>query len=545
MGSIKSFVGLAGYFRRHIKNYGELIRPLEKLTEGYQKKYKSKKINWSEDQIQAFKNVQDAIVKCQILYYRDTSAPLRLYTDASDYGIGGYLCQVVNGDEQPIAFLSKTLSKAEKRWSVYEKEAFAIFYSLRKREHFLQDSKFTLFTDHKNLTYLNKDPSPKVQRWRIAVQEYNFDVAYIEGKKNIIADGFSRLCPKELEPELEQPIKSIAMFLNSYPIEEKVIDEAFSILVSRELERETFQITPEYEWEAKQCLSDRATEFNFLRSKQQKVGKNSSGYKMTKLHALLTVKENIYHHIPDKYYEIISKCHNSTVGHWGVEETLARVKKYIETNKSGYQDLTWLTMRKDVDNFIQKCPCCQLNREKKFQIDTKKYTTSKFGLFKNLSIDAIFVPQSKAWHKYIFVIIDACSRYVNLVPLKDLTAESAARELIIHMARFGIPNQICTDNSTQFKSKFEEVLKVLEIHNYKIQPYSHQENSIVERANKEVLRHLRNFIYDTKVIDEWPEYLPQVERLMNSHVSKSTGVSPADMVFAGQIDLNAGILFPN
>ena len=114
-----------------------------------------------------------------------------------------------------------------------------------------------------------------------------------------------------------------------------------------------------------------------------------------------------------------------------------------------------------------------------------------------------------------------------------------------HMHQFGIPDEICTDNSSQFQSVFQETLKILSVHDYKIHPYSHQENSIVERANKEVLRHLRNFIFDSKVLNEWPNYLPQVEQIMNSHVSKSTGIAPVEMVFAGQIDLNQGILFPN
>jgi hypothetical protein len=174
IGGLKSFLGLAGYFRRHIQNFAELINPLNKLCEGYEKKKRGTKLEWNEETSKAFIDTQDAIVNCQLLFHRDLSAPLRMYTDASDYGIGAYLCQVVNEVEQPIAFISKTLSKPEKKWSVYEKEAYAIFYALRKWEHHLQGIKFTLFTDHKNLTYLNKDPSPKVMRWKVAVQEYDF-----------------------------------------------------------------------------------------------------------------------------------------------------------------------------------------------------------------------------------------------------------------------------------------------------------------------------------------------------------------------------------
>jgi hypothetical protein len=267
IGTLKSFVGLAGFFRRHIRGYAELVHPLNELCEGYEKKHKGNILEWDEISSKAFVDTQNAIVNCQTLFYRDQSAPIRVYTDASDYGIGAYLCQVIDNVEQPIAFISKTLSKAEKKWSVYEKEAFAIFYALRKWEHHLQDTKFTLFTDHKNLTYLNKDPSPKVMRWKIAVQEYDFDLAYIEGKKNVVADGFSRLCPKNLDCENESPDRTIAMFIGSYPLEEQAIDTALFILQGKEdRPRQIIQLAPQYEWEAKNCLSALDAEINFLRT---------------------------------------------------------------------------------------------------------------------------------------------------------------------------------------------------------------------------------------------------------------------------------------
>ena len=100
-----------------------------------------------------------------------------------------------DGSELPIEFISKTLTKAERKWSTFEKEAFAIFYALRKWETNLKDVKFTLFTDHRNLTYIAKDHNSKVTRWRLAVQDYDFDIAYIPGQDNIVADAFSRLCP--------------------------------------------------------------------------------------------------------------------------------------------------------------------------------------------------------------------------------------------------------------------------------------------------------------------------------------------------------------
>jgi len=341
IGTLKSFIGLSSYFRRHIKNFAELIHPLNELCEGYNKKKKGLKLEWTEETTKSFIDTQEAIVNCQMLFYRDHSAPIRLYTDASDYGIGGYLCQVIDNIEQPIAFISKTLTRAEKKWSVYEKEAYAIFYALRKWEHYLQGVKFTLFTDHRNLTFLDKDPSPKVQRWRIAVQEYDFDVAFIEGVKNVAADGFSRLCPENLAADQEQPIGTIAMFLSSYPPEEAAIDKLLFRKSEKEKTRFTYRITPEYEWEAKNCLSTHVAEINMLRSVGQdnpyKKQRREEQPGMVPVHSLLTVKEMKQYHIPTEYYNIISACHNSDVGHWGIEETITKVKEYLNRHKDKFK----------------------------------------------------------------------------------------------------------------------------------------------------------------------------------------------------------------
>ena len=87
-----------------------------------------------------------------------------MHTDASDYGIGAYLFQVFDGSEQPIAFMSKTLSTEEIKWSTIEKECYAIVVALRKFEYLIRDKHFTLHTDHANLTYVNDPSSPKVRR---------------------------------------------------------------------------------------------------------------------------------------------------------------------------------------------------------------------------------------------------------------------------------------------------------------------------------------------------------------------------------------------
>ena len=125
----------------------------------------------------------------------DPYAKIFLHTDASDYGIGAYLWQDVDGKEQAVAFISKSLSGAQKRWHTPQKEAFAIFYSVTQLEYLLRNVEFTIKTDHKNLTYINDTMTSMVIRWNIALQQFNFKVQHIPGKDNFVADQFSRLVP--------------------------------------------------------------------------------------------------------------------------------------------------------------------------------------------------------------------------------------------------------------------------------------------------------------------------------------------------------------
>ena len=108
-----------------------------------------------------------------------------------------------DGVEQPIEFVSKSLAKEQLRWSTPEKEAFAILFAFTKLEHLLRDTFFTLRTDHKNLLYINSAGSQKVQRWKLRIQEYDFQIEHIAGINNIAADFLSRLCSRPVEEALQ------------------------------------------------------------------------------------------------------------------------------------------------------------------------------------------------------------------------------------------------------------------------------------------------------------------------------------------------------
>jgi hypothetical protein len=164
---------------------------------------------------------------------------------------------------------------------------------------------------------------------------------------------------------------------------------------------------------------------------------------------------------------------------------------------------------------------------------------------KCIAIDAIYMPTTKAGNKYILTVIDAFTRYVALYPIKDLTAQTAAKIIMNHMCIYGVPDKVTADNSTQYEEVFSEMMEILKVENYRIHAYSHQENGIVERANKEVIRHARNLAYTLRHADSWDEDILKIQAILNEKVSESTGLTPNQILFVGQIDLHSGRLYPN
>ena len=208
--SLKSFLGLANYFRDFVPNYSSRLFNLMALA--------SPKVPfvWSDIQEDEFQDVRGAILSAPMLYHIDYSLPIILRTDASMRGVGAVLVQIKNGRERPICFLSKKLSPAASRWSTIDQEAFAIFYAITSLSHYLRGHKFLVETDHNNLVYIAKSQDGRVARWRLALQEYDFIVSHIPGSTNVIADALSRCCAiskfnsncvlpvaSELSPELE------------------------------------------------------------------------------------------------------------------------------------------------------------------------------------------------------------------------------------------------------------------------------------------------------------------------------------------------------
>lgn len=210
---LRSFLGVVNYFRDWVPNHSNVVSPLHKMID--HAAHKKSLLVWTTEGEEAYLKVRDLISRSPLLYFMSDTAPIVLMTDASDYGVGGYLYQMVDNKEQVVALVSKSLTETQLKWSVIQKEAYAIFFCCKELDFLLRDRKFTILTDHKNLTFIKEDSNPMVVRWYTAMQELDYDIKYVAGAENSIADAMSRLCENPKKAQQPERVSSLLAALHS------------------------------------------------------------------------------------------------------------------------------------------------------------------------------------------------------------------------------------------------------------------------------------------------------------------------------------------
>lgn len=155
---------------------------------------------WSNDCENAFQEIKSKLSSSPVLAYPDFTKQFKVTVDSSSYGCGGVLSQDNNGYDAPISFISRTFKKGEINKAIIEKELIAIHFALKTFRHYLYGQKFIVYTDHKPLIYLFKlkNPSSKLMRIKMDLEEFDFTIEYIKGRENVVADALSRISIKDL-----------------------------------------------------------------------------------------------------------------------------------------------------------------------------------------------------------------------------------------------------------------------------------------------------------------------------------------------------------
>lgn len=191
----KKFIAFANYYRKFIPQFAQISKNLNQLTK------KTSVFCWTADHQKSFDEIKSKLIKPPVLVYPDFNKEFVLLVDASKDAVGSALCQQHHDKFLPISYASRTFTKGEQNKSTIEKELLAIYFAIIHYRPYLYGSHFTVKSDHKPLTYLFalKDPSSRLTRIRLDLEEYNFTVEYIAGKSNVVADALSRITISDLK----------------------------------------------------------------------------------------------------------------------------------------------------------------------------------------------------------------------------------------------------------------------------------------------------------------------------------------------------------
>ncbi|UYV60444.1 hypothetical protein LAZ67_1001171, partial [Cordylochernes scorpioides] len=482
---VQSFLGMCSYYRKFIKDFSLIADPLTGLIR------KNAQFTWTEKQEEAFQNLKKALINPPILGHFDPNAATFIHTDASNIGLGATLVQIICGEEKVISYLSRTLSKAEQNYSTTEKECLAVVWAISKLRPYLYGRHFKIITDHHALCWLKnlKDPTGRLARWALKIQEYDFDIIHKSGKKHMDADGLSR----GPLPETDWFEDYERLFLNQIINEE----DEFIENVKKSLKGSKRAITQNFK-EENGCL--------------YKKNPNPEG------RAWLLV-------VPKKRRkEIMSEFHNHMLnGHLGVARTTYRLKNKYH----------WPSMLKDVSEFVKTCHLCQ---------SRKGSNQSPSGLlqpippanypFDRIGIDFVGpLPSTKRRRKWIIVLTDYYTRYAETKAVSEATMKEVSTFLIEQIfLRHGAPRFLISDRGSQFTSNLmKEVMKMCKVKHCFTTSYHPQTNGLTERLNRTLISMISMYVNTDQ--KNWDEILPFVTHAYNTTIQETTGYSPFFLLF--------------
>lgn len=473
---LRGFLGLAGYYRRFIKSFGELARPLTDLT-------KKNAFHWSEEAAIAFDKLKAALTSAPVLALPDFSREFVIETDASSKGMGAVLMQ--NG--HPLAFISKALSIKQQALSVYEKELLAILMAVKHWHHYLIPKKFLIRTDQKSLRYLltQKITTPLQQTWLAKLMGYSYEIMYKKGSENVAADGLSRM-------------SGLALFATSL----NTFDSQLVKRLQSAWEQDVKLSAIIQQLKEGQMVSLATWDGEFLRRKTKIwVGNDLQLQK-----------------------DIIKMFHASPIGgHSGYVPTLKKVKSFYY----------WKGCSKMVYQMVRECSQCQLAKyEPIASPGLLQPLPVPTHIFTDITMDFISgLPKSQG-KEVILVVVDRLTKYVHFLPLSHpYTAVQVATVFMDGVFKLhGCPLHIVSDRDSVFLSHFwTEFMRLQGVqlaHSTAFHPQSDGQTEVVNRCLETYLRCM--CMNQPK---DWMKWLSLAEWWFNTTYHSSLKMCPFEALY--------------
>ena len=449
---LKSFLGLTSFYHSFIKDFATIASPLYELTK------KNLQFTWSNDAQNAFDKLKSKIIKKVILSKFDENAKIRVEVDASPVGVGAVLLQEHKNKEiSTLAFASRKLSDAEKKYSQIDREALSIIFAINKFEKFLLGRRFLLRTDHRPLIHIfdpnsaiSKIANARLLRWSLRLSAFQYDVEHLPGEYNKQADCLSRLPIKDKEVKFNTPGEYIKLLdvIDKFDIDSaklKVATDKDTILSTV---KHYVQIGfPKKEKDVDPIIA------NYFKYKDD----------LSIFDGLLTYRNRIV--VPDCYRkDLMDMLH---VGHAGSAAMKSHARSII----------FWPNIDCDLDKITKNCSDCFQNHAPKGTVISRWPETE--GPWQRIHTDWAGPLEGH----YYLVIFDSKTKFLDVHCSKSLTASVTIDCLRKTFSNFGLPLEVVSDNGPCFIAKeFKSFLLSNKIKQTLVAPYHPQSNGAGERA---------------------------------------------------------------
>ncbi|KAK7106504.1 hypothetical protein V1264_017754 [Littorina saxatilis] len=417
---LRRVLGLVNFVRKFSPNLAEETRPLRDLLK------KEIQWTWGDAQERAFQRLKEQLTSPPVLAHYSTSLPTKVSADASSYGLGAVLLQERDGEWQPVFFASRSMTSTEQRYAQVEKEALASTWACEKFADFLIGlPSFTIETDHRPLLALLKSKqldelSPLIQRFRMRLMRYRYDVIYTAGKDLTTADALSRApvgSPQTSDLQLDSDVAAyVKSVVEGFPASKQRMDE---IRAKQQKDIICCKVKDYCNkgWPDVNKVEPDLKPFHTVRDD------------LTVQQGLLLFRDRLV--IPEVMrQDILSKIHG---GHQGIVKCRALARSSV----------WWSGLSTDIKVMIEECATCV--KERKPPPEPLQPTPVPDYPWQKVGVDLM------DWrgNDYL-VVVDYFSRYIEMALLRSTTSETVIQHLKSIMSRHGIPEVMMTDNGPQF-----------------------------------------------------------------------------------------------
>lgn len=540
----------------------------------------------------AFEELKEILTKEPILQHPDFSQPFLITTDASNSAIGAVLSQGRVGSDLPIAYISRTLNQAEVNYNTTEKELLAIVWAVKQFRHYVFGHKFFIVTDHRPLTWLFSvsDPGARLIRWRLKLEEHDYEIVYKPGTLNTNADALSRIVHVDYfdyqastyqewenygNPIINNRVievegnlfdapqqyalahcvsKDLEMFRGiarefkqrfgqeeNLKLQNKTITEIAQIshegqillyLVTKELHHQK----PKYEDLFKTIINLRqlSERERITHIAMPRIGSGQDQLEWEKIKTMLKfifkgsrIKIIIY---SDQVYSDEEKTQIITEFHCGLLGGHQGVSRTVKRIK---QHHTWKNLKADVIEFISKCKSCQINKSSNHTVKQPMViTTTARTAMEKIFMDIVGpISTSYRGNSYILTIQDDLTKYSLAIPIPQHDAKTIAKEFVEKfVCSYGAPQSLVTDQGADFMGKvFSACCKLLKIEKFHTTAYHPQADGALERSHRTLAEYLRHYVDQN--VQDWDDYVPYAMFVYNTTPHTTTNRQPYELLY--------------